>query len=406
MTAPGSLTNGNLDPLWAAAKDRLERHGLDNRGRLRLIPLVPAGRHALDSLLGRRAGTTVDLAALESALVTLGIGRNLADALGELGHPVSLDPQRRREGVAAGHRTRAAARAEAAQWREPWASEWIEHAVNTGTFAGLDEDEARGLVRSVRVVLDHLDGDRGAPLSRVDLAAQVLGSAHALDSGTRLEAAITRALAHRHGPAEARELWEMAGAHLDLTSGPALCWRLPLDPHCGLAPLAEQAAALGIPLHLSQLALRRHPVRARPGAEILVVENPRIVEAAAQTGLEGSFIAANGNPSGAVRLLLGQLLDSGAALRYHGDFDEPGIAMCRRMVELGLTPWRMDATDYLAALRDAARSAIELPRDPRPAGPTPWDRRLEEEFDRHRLVVHEERLLPHLLGEAGWTPSS
>lgn len=175
-------------------------------------------------------------------------------------------------------------------------------------------------------------------------------------------------------------------------------WRLPLRGSSGLFPLTDQATELGVPVHLTQLALRRHPVAVEPGTVILVAENPRVAEAAAQTGSPTAVVAANGNPSGAVRLLLRQLLDSGAELRYHGDFDAAGLAMCARMAALGLTPWRMGEADYLAALEEADRAGVELPLDPAAPGPTPWDPSLRDAFDHHRRVVHEERLLPELLG--------
>lgn len=99
------------------------------------------------------------------------------------------------------------------------------------------------IVQEVRRVLDHLDAE--VPTSRVDLAADRLGSSHALDPGTRLEAAATRALAHRPRPADTRDLRERAGAHLDLTSGPALVWRLQLRgaSACSRSPRKRQSWA-------------------------------------------------------------------------------------------------------------------------------------------------------------------
>lgn len=327
----------------------------------------------------------------------LDIGSDLESALAELGQPVSAEPARRRIERATATRARDAAREAAAAWPEPWAPDWIDDVIRAGGLRGLDEAQARDLVESVRSVLGVLDPGAATPVSRVELAARLLGSAHALDPGTRLEAATTRALRHRTGPAASRELWEQAGAHLDLTSGPALIWRLPLLASCELTPITESATTLGLPLHLSRFALERHPVQVEAGVGILVVENPRLVEAAAQANSPQSVIAANGNPSGAVQLLLHQLLEAGASLRYHGDFDAAGLAMCARMAQSGLRPWRMDASDYLEALASADASGVDLPRDADVAGPTPWDRQLQEEFDRDRRIIHEERLLPALL---------
>jgi uncharacterized protein (TIGR02679 family) len=198
-----------------------------------------------------------------------------------------------------------------------------------------------------------------------------------------------------------RELWERAGAHLDLVSAPALTWNLHPSPGAGLTALLEESVALGIPVHLSQLALRAHPVVVAAGTDVLVTENPRVVEAAAQAASPLAVVATNGNPSGAARLLLDQLLAGGAALRYHGDFDAAGLRICARMHRLGLRPWRMDASSYLAALGDADRAGAPLPTDEHRSPPTPWDPPLQAAFDLHRRVIHEERLLASLLEPPG-----
>lgn len=401
-----SLAADEMTPVWDAVRRRLERQGLDNRGRVRLPEVSPGARLTVQVLTGRRAASTVDLGALEQALRRLGIGRDLAEALAALGHPVSTAMAERRTERKAAAAARDAARAEVATWAEPWRDEWIDGVIRAGGLRGLDTPAAITLVRSVRAALDAIDDlavdgaddPRPArPVGRVDLAARLFGSSHALDTGTRLEAATTRALELRQGPADPRVLWERSGVHLDLTSGPALTWRLPLRPDSPLGTLTERANALRVPVHLTQFALHRHPVDTTAHADVLVVENPRIVEAAAQMDVPTPVVAANGNPSGAVRLLLDQLAASGARLRYHGDFDAAGLAICGRMAGIGLVPWRMTAADYETALDDARAAGVVLLDDPAPAPPTPWDPALAPAFDRHRLVVHEERLLPGLL---------
>lgn len=396
MTDRPSLTGGTLDPLWVVVRARLERTGGGAAGRVATPTLSPAGRHALVSLLGRPAGKTVDLRLLEAALVGLDVGVDLAGALAVLGHAVSPEPARRRQEQATGRAAREAARSAAADWPEPWAGEWIDEVVRAGLLRGMDEAAAVGLVADCRRVLDALD-HQSTPLGRVELAALVLGSAHALDTGSRLEAATTRALRHGRGQESARDLWEQAGAHLDLTSGAALTWNLPVVASCGLQGMVSAATRSGLPLHLTQLALRSHPMRVAPGSDVLLVENPRIVEAAAQSRSPLAVVAANGNPSGAVRLLVEQLVDGGAAVRYHGDFDTAGLAICARVASWGAVPWRMTAHDYRSALAAADEDGVELPTEPTTPGPTPWDPDLQSTFDRHRLVVHEERLIEALL---------
>lgn len=399
MSAPPSLCSGDLDALWQCVRERLENAGFDNRGRVRIPELSSRGRLALRSLFARRPGATVDLGQLEAALVRLGVGADLPSALDALGHPVSPEPAARRAERAQSRRARAVARTEAESWIEPWACEWIDDVIRAGILGGFDEPEARSLVGQVRRVLDRLARDSSERTSRVELAARLLGSSHALDSGTRLEAAVARALRLRLGTSDNRELWEQSGVHLDLTSAPALTWSLPMSGDCRLSALTSQATDFGLPLHLTRFALERHPARVAPGTSVLVVENPRIVEAAAQSRSTTPVLSTNGQPSSAVLLLLTQLLESGAALCYHGDFDTPGLAICERLTRLGVIPWRMTARDYCDALKAADAQAIPLPIDELSPGPTPWDPTLRDVFNRERRIVHQERLLPALIRE-------
>jgi hypothetical protein len=57
----------------------------------------------------------------------------------------------------------------------------------------------------------------------------------------------------------------------------------------------------------------------------------------------------------------------------------------------------MGAADYLEAVAEAEAQGVDLPLDPAAPGKTPWDPELREAFDERRLIIHEERLLPHLL---------
>lgn len=398
MTVPPSLRSGDLSPLWEQIRARLEAHGTDNRGRLKLPALPSPARLALQALIDRAPGKTVDLAALEAGLVRLGIGDDLAGGLAVLGYPVSDQPAQRRAKRAERQETRRAVRAIARTWPESWAPKWIDSVIRAGVLRDFDTGQARTLLHQVRSVLDYLEHDHPAPISRVDLAAQVLGSAHALDTGTRVEAAVTRALGFSLGAASGRDLWARAGVHFDLTSAPVLTWRLPMTNDCRLEPLVAAARHAGIPLHLSRFALEKHPASVPRGSAILVVENPRVVEAAAQSRTSTPIVSTNGQPSSAVLLLLTQLREAGAELRYHGDFDAAGLAICERLTRLGLRPWRMDVADYRHALATADAEGAVLPTDANAAGPTSWDPNLQHVFDRERRIVHQERLLPILIG--------
>ena len=400
MSVPPSLTIDDLGVVWTAVRRRLEQSGADNRGRIRLGAVSSEGRRVLAALLGRSLRSTIDLARLEAALVELGVGVDLPAALAALGFAVSPEPAARRAVRAEQRDTRRTTRElVAAEWPEPWAREWIDGVIRAGVLRGLDADAAAAMVGTVRRLVDKIadDADAGRSSSRVDLAAAIAGSSHALDAGTRLEAATTRALAMRSMGDDSAEAWERAGVHTDLVSAPALTWALPVIPASGLHGLVTAAVDAAVPVHLTRFALAAYPVVVPIGTDVLVVENPRLVEAAVQRRTRGAVVALNGNPSAAVRLLLDQLLAAGASLRYHGDFDAPGLAICGRMQRLGLRPWRMDTADYRSAVDAAAADGVVLPVEDRPVPPTPWDPQLRAELATRALIVHEERLIDTLL---------
>lgn len=88
-----------------------------------------------------------------------------------------------------------------------------------------------------------------------------------------------------------------------------------------------------LPMQLSVLALRASPLTVAPGTPVLVVDNPRLVEAAAEQRLAAAVLCTNGNPTTAPSLAIAQLRSCGARLRYHGDFDAPP-----RPQHLGIRP--------------------------------------------------------------------
>jgi uncharacterized protein (TIGR02679 family) len=399
VTPLPSLTSPEMAPVWEAIRDRLESRGLDNRGRVRLPPLPQQARLAMTTLLGRAPTTQVDLGLIERALIDLEVGSDLPAAMRNLGYAPSLERAQRRTERLRRTEALAAARGATRSWPEAWGDEWIDDVIRAGLLSRLDTQQAVTQVHSVRRVLDQLDeSSPDRSISRTDLAALVLGSSHALDAGTALEAMMSRALTRKYTDCEAGEdVWELAGVHTDQVSGAALTWALPILPTSGLHALAAAAARARVPVHLTRSALTAHPVHVKAGTTVLVAENPRVVEAAAQWGSTCPVITTNGNPSAAVRLLLDQLLDSSAHLLYHGDFDAPGLAICARMQQIGLHPWRMDTDNYKSAVAAALADGVELPAETRPVGSTPWDPSLQVALTETGRIVHEERLLNDLL---------
>ncbi len=395
---PESLSTSGLQPVWVAARHRLDRFGSERRGTISRPGLDSDSSLALESLLGKRPNKRLDLAEVEAALVARGIGSDLSEALTLLGHPPSKEAALRRSHQTRSKGAKAALRDGVASWPEPWATAWADNLISAGLLGGLDSDEVERLVTGVRRLLDQLDLIEPPGASRTELAAGLFGSSHALDPNTKLASFTERALRHRvEQPLEGRELWEAAGVLFDRVSAPVLAWSIPAQ---GTSPLDEQirAAAEGsLPLHISLLAMLRHPVTVPDGTPVLVVENPRLVEAAAERCVPFCVVAANGNPTTAVTTLMSQMQRSGTLLWYHGDFDAAGIAICRRMQDLGCRPWMMGADDYEDAVRLAGARGVALARSTKGCGPTPWDRRLESTYDDHRLIVHEEFVLDNVL---------
>ena len=391
---PASLLEPSLSPLWAAMRLRLDRGGDTERATVARPALDQAGTLALASLLGRPPASRVRLGELQSALVRRGVGSDLDDALMRLGHPPGETAIRRREGVARRADAHGALARSVAAWPEAWAADWAEDVRRRGLVGDLDAAGVVGIVGDVRRLLDQVPAG-GA--GRTELAARLYGSAHALDAGVRRSALIVLALRHVVGRLEGRELWEAAGIVPDRVSAPVLTWRLPT---VGTSPLDRQVLAAtegGLPVHVTLLALRRHPLAVPSAAPVFVVENPRLVEAAVERQLGVCVVAGNGNPSSAVSELVAQLRRSGADLRYHGDFDAPGIAICARMHAVGVRPWRMTAGDYAAALMYAEAADVALDVDTRVCVDTPWEPTLARAFRADGRIVHEELLAEELL---------
>ena len=404
-TVPASLTDRGLTALWDALRQRLDR-GVGVMPATMQMPVIePRCEPAVAALIGRSPTSRLNVAELEAGLVRLGIGHDLDSALTLLGSPADPAKRKKRESTERARQARRALERAVESWPEAWASDWRQDLLGSGLLNGLDTGEVAVLAGSVRRLLDAQADLRTQAISRTELAAQLFGSAHALDRHTKLAAAVERALRYAVGlddsTAESRAVWSAAGIAADSVSAPALT--LGLRP-LGASPLTSMlgaAADAGLPVHVSLRALREHRVGVVPGTPMLVVENPSVVERAADVSAAFGLVCTNGNPTSAVTELVSQLAAGGADLRYHGDFDAAGIAICRRMRDRGCTPWMMSAADYFRAVQRATAQGVSLPSDSATAGPTPWDPALEAEFDSRRRIVHEEFVAAEFLHEFG-----
>ena len=400
---PDSLRDPGLAPVWEAVRRHLDRFGTERRGTIARPDLGPSSTLTLRSLLGRRPPNRLDLAELERALAGLKISEDLSGALARLGHPPSESAATRRAARERSRASRVALEGAIRSWEEPWARRWAKEVASSGLLGGLDGAAVEVLVTDVRRLLDHLDHMKPSTVSRTELAFELYGSTHALDEGTKRAAAVTQVLRHREQGFQlaGRALWEAAGILANRVSAPVLAWSLPVLGESALDEQIRSASAGGLPVHISLLALQEYPVTVPRDSPVLVVENPRLVEAAVERRLPSCVITTHGNPSTAVKALLRQLRESGASIWYHGDFDAAGIEMCRRrMYEDGATPWMMDARDYEAALDRAEQAGIRLVQDSKDCGDTPWDPDLRAAFQRRdQRIIHEEFVLDSVLDQ-------
>ncbi len=391
------LADPSLQPLWHRVAAALDRNGLDWRGRLALPELAPEGRRRLGIVIERpvvHGRRSVALHEIATGVERIS-GVPLVEMLDLVGHPPAGRHEAAQARRAAGQERRAALDTSVRELGPiaSWMPRWADAAWRDGLFATRAANEVDTLVRRVSEVV--AAGHTGR--SRTEVAAQLLGDAHALDSATPLATLVTRALVERDGPGHERMVWERAGLPLDLVSAPVLTWALPLIGNSAVAVAGRAMTNAALPLHISVVALRDEPFRVPDGSPVLVVENPRLVETAATRRLPAAVICTNGNPTTAPTEAIAALRASAAELRYHGDFDTPGLAMAARARDMGCRPFRMSAQDYLSALAAAKADGVVLPEDAAPAPPTPWDAELSDTFALHRLVVHEERVMDQIL---------
>lgn len=406
-------------PSLAALRQRLRRHferqvGKDESRVLYLNQLDPAEREALALLTGRPASAArsarIDIAQIDATLQTAGLCNSLRDALEQLDGPITK---------------RAALRAASElAWsttiQRPGRSlplqDWLQTPAANALLKRLarqDAMTAEALLAQADAVLSRLPAP-GIP--RAQLAAQVLGNAHALDAGQSVASLVLAAWRHGEArgatfshdvslnadfpaPAEsqtpltderARDVWARAGVLVNELARPVLMLNLPLP--------SAPSSALGEPTYLSLRQLLRKPTTwAAEGRRIYVCENPNLVAIAADA-LGAScapLVCTDGMPAAAQRTLLDQLAKAGAHLHYHGDFDWPGLQITNHVLRTWQArPWKMSARDYEAAVRAAPHRQRDLTVSKLTAS---WDPQLAPAMCQHGLAIAEEAVADQLL---------
>jgi uncharacterized protein (TIGR02679 family) len=383
--------------LLAAARRSLERTGGALTGTVSLSRPGAAERKAIIGITGQYRGAqtariSVRLADLDRAVrESTGIG--LPDLLAELGGPLLDRPAERAELAGSRDSILRAAQASSLHAGCGWYRDWLAALAADGTLTRLiRQHEPERLGQAVRV-LEYLAGRRGAPVLLQTLAADVTGDTKALSHGTALGTLVLRALAVRTGTsrpgtaAQRRELWEEHGVVTDDLASRVLVLNIPAAGR-GLAEWLSGAARLGVPFYVTLHQLMRLPLTIS-GALVHVCENPAVLRrAAGELGPAAApLLCTEGQPAAAFHLLAQAVTAGGGELRYHGDFDWPGLAIARSVLDRhGARPWRLGAADYLAGLR-AVPEAIRLTGSPQP---TPWDPELAEAMSAAGRVVYEE----------------
>lgn len=355
----------------------------------------------LQGLSARRANSIqVDVPHIDAALRAAGIASSLLEALERLDGPI-VHLVTARESMAARWsealgRCRHTGLAELLNAQAGLALLKRLSRKNPGT-AGTLIERASAILRSLPA----------AGLARAKLAADVLGDPHALDKGTPVASLVLAVLKQVSEGSRvdedpvvrdesARDIWARAGILVNELARPALFLNLPT------AIGTVQGESPGEPGYLSLRALLHAPPRwDLSGRDVFVCENPNLLAIVADRLGERCqpMVCTDGMPSAAQQVLLGQLVDAGARLHYHGDFDWPGLRIGNHVIgTLDARPWHFGASDYLSAV-DAA--PVERARLHGFEVAATWDDALAAAMKQHRVLIAEEsvvdRLLPDLV---------
>lgn len=382
MTAqpvPDWLADPALRPVWDQLRAPLER----GRSRLRLAPLPRETRHALAGVLGRPViGTPLLMLGELSEELEGRAGLSLRDLVAALTGPLRDVPAERAASARRRGEPLDLLAVLAGDLDRAWVPAWVDAIRGSGLLTR--EPDWERTVRSAVAVVDAVL-DAEVPRSRKELAAACAHDAHALDPGAPVTGLVLRALALELGAAypraaeERRALWDRAGVLPDLVSQTVLT--LGLRRGCG-------------PVHLTAWDLRQEAVAVSIGTPVLVCENPAVLEGFAEVP-DVAVVCGSGSPTLLCLQVLDVLTATGAELRYHGDFDWPGIGIANRLVaRCGVAPWKMSAADYRSAARPGA-----LPLSGGRVAAS-WDSELLVAMADAGVAVHEEQVLSGLV--AAW----
>ncbi|MGH8219723.1 MAG: TIGR02679 family protein [Steroidobacteraceae bacterium] len=358
----------------------------EGRDTFTLTELSADERRALEGLLGRpvkAAGSMrLSMAELDAAIARAGLASGLRAALEALEGPV-------REIAAERLAARESWSAVLSGIAEPRLVALVSNAAGAGLLkrlTGGDPGKARELAAQAARVLAQLPA-RGISLAR--LAAETIGDSHGLDAGRPLATVVLRACSTPNESDERpREQWARLGVTVNELAMPALCLNL------GFAEPGE-------PTHISLRKLMRNPPDwALARRTVFVCENPNVVAIAADSlgPLSAPLVCTDGMPGAAQQTLLRQLAACGARLRYHGDFDWPGVSIGNFVTRtFAVEPWRFATVDYFSACAGMARDWVTHTQLSGTRIEASWDAGLATAMAESGVAVHEEAVVQSLL---------
>ena len=391
--------------LLDAARRSLERTGGSLSATVTVKQPDDAERKAIIGITGqyRPEGAiqiAVRLADLDAA-VRETTGGGLKDLLERIGPPVKDRPADRRR-LADGREATVRSLHKSLLNDRYWFRAWLTEIVADGTLTKLVNAADAGRVGQAARVLEAIE-QRAEPVQLAELAAATTGDTKALNHGTTLATLVLRALAIRAGASrpgtteQRRELWDSCGVIVDDLASRVLVLNLAARGD-GLGEWLTDAGTRGVPFYITLQQLIAMPVAPLTATTVRVCENPAVLRrAAADLGPRSSpLICTEGQPSTAFHRLAAAITNASGALRYHGDFDWPGIAIANSIINRhNASAWRMSATDYQEAIREDA-DHVKLSGLPQP---TRWDPALADAMSATGRAVYEESVADLLIAD-------
>lgn len=409
------LSSESLTDFWVVIKKRLESNRLSATGSV-TVEIDADGADKLSGLLVKnlRSGfVRVRLDDLDVALRRSSPQANLVDVASAVtGTPLTDRVQAREHRAASAAELLAALKQAAGVGFTPMqAQTFVEGVRRSGILTKAGRTSASEAIIGFKIgwgelaralVFDDPSIGSSPVFGLGELANTATGTAHGFDEGKLAARLMLRALAVKFEEpipapgADTRHLWEQAGVATDDVSGTAMTWGFRPLGDDRWAVMMRERADLGLVTHLTVQELRTVGDRefADPGSVVFACENPQILSAVARATVESPLLCLSGHGSAAGWQLLRSLIRSGVQVRYHGDFDWPGILIASRVLSAGGVPWRMRAGDYVTAAGSGQFEPLEGARRA-----TPWDKQLSRVMERTNAAVHEEAVVDILIGD-------